>query len=110
LFLVVEFYEHRLGESQSVEASAGKFDVHVLCLATNDYQLRDYIERHAVHVDLYVLVAQKAVKVAGGSMDLQPFLDRTAAAFRSKIEFVAERTVVGEVNYEARIFKPLIPP
>jgi archaellum component FlaC len=109
LFLVVEFYEHRLGKSQSVEASTGKFDVHVLCLATNDYQLKNYIERHLVHVDLYAVVAQKAIKVAGGSMNLHSFLDGTVDAFRSKIELVAERTVVGEINYEARIFKPLIP-
>jgi hypothetical protein len=110
IFLVIEFYEHRLGKSQSVEAAAGRFDVHVLCLATNDYQLREYIERHAVHVDLYAVVAQKAVKIAGGSIDLRPFLDATKDTFQSDIELVADRTVVGKVRYEARLSKPLIPP
>lgn len=110
ILLSIDFYDHETQNTKLVSPSDNSFDTRILFQTKNDFQLREYIQKSLVKVQLVRVIGITAVSLGQAEFSLRAFLEGKTQSFTSKLNFRSfEQNVdFAEVNFEIGLFIPLI--
>lgn len=107
--LSVDFYDHEIQNTQLFSPSEKDFSVKFLFPCKNDIQLKEYLQKGSVKVQLVKITGINATPIGEDEFSLKRFLEGSKF-FSSKLVFrtLDQNIEFAESNYQVGIYIPVI--